>query len=108
MKLTNQKDFEKWCEKKGFRAGAFINDVERWASECDGSFGSRNISYETGDFRQGRPETIDFELVRAELVEVRNAAGKFVGVLSFDEDWSFDEGCYISNTLTEPVYRFRD
>lgn len=51
MKLTNQKTFEKWCEKNGFRAGALLDDAERWHSECDTNGGDEIVS-ERGKTRQ--------------------------------------------------------
>lgn len=90
MKLTNPKTFEKWCEKNGFRAGAMLDSAERWASECDGTYGHADIIYETGrTTAYGSPETIRFDLVRAELAEVRN-----------------DDGDYIDGMIEEAVYRF--
>lgn len=108
MNLTNPKTFEKWCEKNGFRAGAMLDAAERWASECDGSFGSRGFEYETGNRTpDGRVETIRFDLVRAEVAEVRSeTTGEIVGFLDFSDDWTFGDGCYISETIREAVYRF--
>ena len=66
MKLSNPKTFGKWCEKNGFRAWAMLENAERWASECDGTFGHADIEYETGrTTAHGSPETIRFDLVRA-------------------------------------------
>lgn len=107
MKLTNPKTFEKWCEKNGFRAGAMLDGAERWASECGGSFGGDNIEYETGRTTAcGRPETIRFDLVRAALVEIRNADGDVVGNYRMNDPWTFSEGDYVDGTIKEAVYRF--
>lgn len=107
MKLTNTKTFEKWCEKNGFRAGAMLDAAERWASECDGSFGSRGFDYETGNRTpDGRIETIRFDLVRAELAEVRNDDGDVVGTYRTNEPWTFGDDDYIDGTIEEAVYRF--
>lgn len=107
MKLTNPKTFEKWCEKNNFYAGAMLEAVERWASECGGNFGSNNIEYETGRTTAcGRPETIRFALVRAELVGIRNADGDFVGYYKINDPWTFSEDDYIDGIIKEAVYRF--
>ena len=107
MKLTNTKTFEKWCEKNGFRAWAMLDDAERWASECDGTFGHADIEYETGrTTAYGSPETIRFDLVRAELAEVRNNDGEIVGTYRTDEPWKFGDDDYIDSTIEEAVYRF--
>ena len=89
MKLTNPKTFEKWCEKNGFRAGVMLDDAERWASECDGSFGCRGFDYETGrTTANGSPETIRFDLVRPEIIAIEN------------------DDCDCAGTIEEAVYRF--
>lgn len=107
MKLTNPKTFEKWCEKNGFHAGAMLDGAERWASECNGTYGHDNIDYETGRTTAcGRPETIRFDLVRAELVGIRNANGDFVGNYRMNDPWTFSEDDYIDGTIKEAVYRF--
>ena len=107
MKLTNPKTFEKWCEKNNFCAGAMLAAVERWASECGGNFGSNNIEYETGRTTAcGRPETIRFDLVRAELAEVRNDDGEIIETYRTGEPWIFGDGDYIDGTIKEAAYRF--
>ena len=107
MKLSNQKTFEKWCEKNGFRAGALLDDAERWASECDGTYGNADIIYETGRTTQyGSPETIHFILVRAELVEVKNDDGEIIGHYRMDEPWTYGDDDYIDGTIEEAIYRF--
>ena len=107
MKLTNPKTFEKWSEKNGFRADAMLEAVERWASECDGSFGHAGIEYETGrTTAYGSPETIRFDLVRAELAEVRNDDGEIIGTYRAGEPWTFGDNDYIDGTIKEAVYRF--
>lgn len=107
MKLTNPKTFAKWCEKNGFRAGAMLDGAERWASECAGTFGHDNIDYETGrTTKYGSPETIRFDLVRAELVEVRNDDGEKIGTYRTGEPWTFGENDYIDGTIEEAIYRF--
>lgn len=107
MNLTNPKTFEKWCAKNGFRAGAMLDGAERWARECDGSFGSRDIEYETGrTTAYGSPETIRFDLVRAELAEVRNDDGEIIGTYRTDEPWTFGDDDDIDGTIEEAVYRF--
>lgn len=107
MKLTNTKTFEKWCEKNNFSAGALLDDAERWASACDGSFGCRGFDYETGNRTpDGRVETIRFDLVRAELAEVRNDDGKIIGTYRTDEPWTFGDDDYIDGTVSEAIYRF--
>lgn len=107
MKLTNPKTFEKWCEKNNFCAGALLDDAERWASECDGTFGHADIDYETGRTTAcGRPETIRFDLVHAALAEVRNDDGEIIGVYRTNEPWTFGDDDYIDGTIEEAVYRF--
>ena len=107
MKLTNLKTFEKWCEKNGFRAWAMLDDAERWASECDGTYGNADIIYETGrTTAYGSPETIRFDLVRAELAEVRNDDGEIIGTYRTGEPWTFGDNDYIDGTIKEAAYRF--
>lgn len=107
MKLTNPKTFEKWCEKNNFYAGAMLEAVERWASECDGTFGHADIDYEIGrTTAYGSPETIRFDLVHAELVEIRNADGDLVGYYKINDPWTFSEDDYIDGIIKEAVYRF--
>ena len=87
MKLSNQKTFENWCEKNGFRADAMLDDAERWASECDGTYGNADIIYETGRTTQyGSPETIAFDLVKPAIYKIVDENG---------------------GTIEEAVYRFR-
>jgi hypothetical protein len=107
MKLSNQKTFEKWCEKNGFRAGALLDDAERWASECDGTYGNDDIEIETGrTTKYGNIETIHFILVRAELVEVKNDDGEIIGHYRMDEPWTYGDDDYIDGTIEEAIYRF--
>lgn len=107
MKLTNPKTFEKWCEKNNFYAGAMLEAVERWASECDGTYGNADIIYETGrTTAYGSPETIRFDLVRAELAEVRNDDGEIIGTYRTGEPWTFGDNDYIDGIIKEAVYRF--
>lgn len=107
MKLTNPKTFEKWCEKNNFYAGEMLEAVERWASECDGTYGHDDIEIETGrTTAHGSPETIRFDLVHAELVEIRNADGDLVGYYKINDPWTFSEGDYIDGIIKEAVYRF--
>ena len=107
MKLTNPKTFGKWCEKNGFRAWAVLDDAERWASECDGTYGHDDIEIETGRATAyGSPETIRFDLVRAELAEVRNDDGEIIGAYRTNEPWTFGDDDYIDGTIEEAVYRF--
>lgn len=78
MKLTNPKTFEKWCEKNGFRAGALLDDAERWHSECDTN-GGGGWEYETGRrTRRGDVETVAFEIVKP-ADEITEAIYKFLG-----------------------------
>lgn len=107
MNLTNTKTFEKWCKKNGFRAGEMLDAAERWASECDGKYGHDSIDYETGrTTAYGSPETIRFDLVRAELAEVRNDDGDVVGTYRTDKPWTYGDDDYIDGTIEEAVYRF--
>lgn len=84
MKLNNPKTFEKWCEKNGFRAGALLDDAERWHAECDTNGGDA-WEYETGRrTRRGDVETVAFEIVKpAEYDEggdeITEATYKFLG-----------------------------
>ena len=64
MKLSNQKTFENWCEKNGFRPQGLLDDAERWASECDTNGGD--------------VETVAFEIVKS-ADEKTEAIYKFLG-----------------------------
>ena len=45
MELTNYKTYKKEMERIGYDADMTLDMIERWASECDGSYGSRDIHY---------------------------------------------------------------
>lgn len=107
MKLTNPKTFEKWCEKNGFRAGAMLDGAERWASECEGTYGHDNIDYETGrTTAYGSPETIRFDLVRPEIIAIENDDGERVGLWDTSTPWTFGDNCDCAGTVLEAIYRF--
>lgn len=109
MKLTNQKTFEKWCEKNGFRAGAMLDGAERWASECDSTFGNNNIYFETGRrTKRGDVETVIFDLMKPTIYKVIDGNGKAVGQWAANTEWTFGDDCDVIDELAEPVYRFRD
>ena len=107
MELTNYKTFEKWCDKSGFRPAETLEEVECWASECDHSYGCRDIEFETGrTTKYGSPETIGFELVKPEICSVENGSGEIVGEWIVGDEWTFDDNCDINGTIEEPRYRF--
>lgn len=109
MKLTNPKTFEKWCEKNNFCAGALIDDAERWASECDGTFGNDDINYETGRRTNcGGPEIIVFSLVKPAIYSIVNEFNETIGQWAENTEWTYSEDYYIDEEIAEPVYRFRD
>lgn len=107
MTLTNPKTFENWCEKNGFRAGAMLDGAERWASECDGSFGHADIECEAGRReKSGRVERIRFDLVKPEIVAIENDRGERVGLWDASTPWTFGDDCDCAGTVSEAVYRF--
>lgn len=75
MKLSNQKTFEKWCEKNGFRAWAVLDDAERWASECDGTYGHDDIEIETGRTTAKSSGTIEWTS-RGHLATTTTSTGR--------------------------------
>ena len=109
MKLTNPKTFEKWCEKNGFRADAMLDSAERWASECDGTYGNADIYFETGRrTNYGSPETIAFDLVKPAIYKIVDENGASVGNWAANTEWTGGEECYADDEIAEALYRFRD
>ena len=66
MKLTNIKTYKKEIEKLNYNADGLLNEIERWASECDGSYGLRNINYHENIY----DNDISFELVKPAKYEL--------------------------------------
>lgn len=105
--MTRRKMLEKLEEIKEAIAWALLDDAERWASECDGTYGHAGIEYETGrTTTYGSPETIRFDLVRPEIIAIENDDGERVGLWDTSTPWTFGENCDCAGTIEEAVYRF--
>lgn len=101
MKLTNKKEFEKWCEKNGFYAEALLNDIKEHAMNCAGTYGNSDISHE--ELIDEKIMPIDFKLVLPEFVEVQDEVTLetrkcFVTKLKENE--------IVIQSIDDPKYRF--
>lgn len=84
MELTNYKTYKKEMERIGYDADMTLDMIERWASECDGSYGSRDIHYcdhyhhdfafdlvrpDIGKFAT-KPQIVEFVLTNVRIVAI--------------------------------------
>ena len=103
MELTNYKTYKKEMERIGYDADMTLDMIERWASECDGSYGSRDIHY-----CDHYHHDFVFDLVRPAYWEICDeATDRRICVDKCTNCVDLKPGTYIGNVVIEPIYRFR-
>ena len=103
MKLTNYKEYEKQVKKLKYDADGLLNELERWASECDGSYGLRNINYHENIYYND----ISFELVKPAKYELKDEnTNEVIGIYQLINTIKLPQGVYVERIVEEPVYRF--